>query len=61
MNSMARWLAMSKRPPKKPQASPHRAPSVVPSRTAKKATVREVRLPQMTRLSVSRPIWSVPK
>ena len=61
MNSMTRWLRMSKRPPKKPQASPHSAPKVVPSSTAAKATVSEARLPWMTRLSTSRPTWSVPK
>ena len=60
MNSMMRWLTMSNRPPRKPQARPQKDPSVVPSSTAAKATISEVRLPWMTRLSVSRPIWSVP-
>ena len=59
-NSMMRWLTMSNRPPRKPQARPQSDPSVVPSSTAAKATMSEVRLPWMTRLSVSRPIWSVP-
>ena len=36
-------------------ANPHNAPVVVPSNTAASATVRDVRLPWMTRLSVSRP------
>ena len=44
-NSMSRWLSMSKRPPKYPQARPHSAPTVVPNSTAPNATVSEARLP----------------
>ncbi len=34
---------------------------MVPSSTAENATKSEVRAPYITRLSVSRPTWSVPK
>ena len=61
ITSMSRWLTRSKRPPRYPHATPHSEPVVVPSSTDANATKSDVRAPWMTRESVSRPTWSVPK
>src|SRR5439155_12207757 len=58
--STTRWLALSATPPTYAVTTPQRPPSVTPTSTETSPTQRDRRAPQITRLSMSRPRWSVP-
>ena len=61
MASSTRISNCSSQPPlKNPASSPSATPPVTPMTTASAETSSEARPPQMTRLSTSRPAWSVP-
>ena len=59
--SSTRMIACSIQPPRTQVANrPMLTPRTMPMTTAKPATAREARDPQMMRLRMSRPDWSVP-
>ena len=59
--SSTRMIACSSQPPRTQVANrPMVTPKVTPMTTANPATASDARDPQMTRLSTSRPDWSVP-
>ena len=60
MRSIRRITTLSIRPPTYPAISPSGTPTKRASTTEDTPTTSDTRLPWMTRLSMSRPSWSVP-
>src|ERR1700687_1086190 len=58
--STTRWLPVSAAPPRYAVTAPQSAPNVMPKTTDTSPTYSDSRAPQITRLSTSRPTWSVP-
>ena len=60
MASVRRMMTISTTPPKKPLMRPSTTPTQVEMAAASTPTSRLTRVPLSSRLSWSRPIWSVP-
>ena len=61
MTSVRRISALSVRPPNQPASAPTGTPMKMMTAWTTKATVMLIRAPSSSRLSRSRPSWSVPR